>query len=181
MHIFRCVSPLLIATIAVTGCATSIPELPVETPQAEVSQQPSEQKPEQAAQQSDAKALEIVVLHKASFNPFDKNNGKSFKALYNNALYRSELGLHSIETAKPVDFKTSQVLVSSIGEKPSGGYKVSATKAEEFADRVIVTVVQSSPGPSCITTTALTHPFEFVIIPSLKPIEIFERQQTNDC
>ena len=96
-------------------------------------------------------------------------------------LYRSELGRHSLETTKPVDFSVAQVLVSSIGEKPTGGYTVSATDIEEFDDIVVVTVVQTIPGPSCITTQGVTHPFEFIVVPSLKPIEIFERQKVNNC
>ena len=123
----------------------------------------------------------IRVLHKASYNPFDRDNGKSFRALNTLAIYRSELGRHSIETTKPVDFTTSQVLVSSIGAKPTGGYTVSATNIEEFDDNIVVTVVQTIPGPSCITTQGVTHPFEFVVVPSRKPIEIFERQRVNDC
>jgi len=123
----------------------------------------------------------IRVLHKASYNPFDRDNGKSFRALNTLEIYRTELGRHSIETTKPVDFRTSQVLVSSIGAKPTGGYTVSATDIEEFDDNIVVTVVQTIPGPSCITTQGVTHPFEFVVVPSRKPIEIFERQRINQC
>jgi len=123
----------------------------------------------------------IRVLHKASYNPFDRDNGKSFRAINTLEFYRSELSLHSIETAKPVDFRTAQVLASSIGEKPTGGYTVSVTNIEEFEDNVVVTVVQTIPGPACITTQGVTHPFEFVVIPSVKPIEIFERQRINQC
>ena len=123
----------------------------------------------------------IRVLHKASYNPFDRDNGKNFRALNTLELYRSELGRHSIESTKPVDFSSAQVLVSSIGEKPTGGYTVSATDIEEFEDNIVVTVVQTIPGPSCITTQGVTHPFEFVVVPSRKPIEVFERQRVSEC
>lgn len=123
----------------------------------------------------------IRVLHKASYNPFDRDNGKSFRALKSLEIYRSELGRHSVETTKAVDFNTAQVLVSSIGEKPSGGYTVSATDIEEFDDNIVVTVVQTIPGPNCVTTQGATHPFEFIVVPSRKPIEIFERQKIDQC
>lgn len=123
----------------------------------------------------------IEVLHKASYNPFNRDNGKSFRALNTFEIYRSELGRHSIETPKPVDFRSNQVLVSSIGEKPTGGYNVSATDIQEYDNNVVVTVIQTIPGPGCITTQSATHPFEFIVVPSLKPIEIFERQRIDEC
>ena len=125
--------------------------------------------------------LEYDVLHKANFNPFNINTGKSFRALQTLKIYQSELGRHSLETAKPVDFDTAQVLVSSAGEKPTGGYTISVTGMELTADEVIVTVVQTIPGPSCVTTAGKSHPFEFVLIPSKKPIQIFERQKVENC
>ena len=125
--------------------------------------------------------LEYDVLHKANFNPFNINTGKSFRALQTLRIYQSELGRHSLETAKPVDFDTAQVLVSSAGEKPTGGYTISVTGMELTADEVIVTVVQTIPGPSCVTTAGKSHPFEFVLIPSKKPIQIFERQKVENC
>ncbi len=121
------------------------------------------------------------VLHKANYNPFDIDNGKNFRALQTLSIYRSELGRHSIESTKEVDFNTSQVLVSSAGEKPTGGYKIGATDLEELDDKVVVTVVQSVPGPGCETREGRSHPFEFIVVPSRKPIEIFERQIIEDC
>lgn len=121
------------------------------------------------------------ILHKANYNPFERDNGKSFKVLRTSAEYRDELGLHSIETPKPVDFSRYQVLVSSIGAQPTGGYTINVEALEELDDRVIATIIQVNPGPGCITTQAVTYPFEITLIESLKPVEIFERQRTDDC
>jgi len=125
--------------------------------------------------------LKPEILHKANYNPFERDNGKSFKVLRTSAEYRDELGLHSIETPKPVDFARYQVLVSSIGQQPTGGYTINVEKLDELDDRVIATIIQVNPGPGCITTQAITYPFEIILIKSLKPIEIFERQRTDDC
>ena len=197
---------LIAPAIIITGCASSLPELPRELEVEPVVNQPVQSAPsatsappptpptpptppppspssvvtlpETTPEVTDAG---IRVLHKASYNPFDRDNGKSFRALTTMEIYRTELGRHSIETVKPVDFSSSQVLVSSIGEKPTGGYTVSATNIEEFDDIIVVTVVQTIPGPACINTQGATHPFEFVVVPSRKPIEIFERQRINEC
>ena len=125
--------------------------------------------------------LNFTVLHKANYNPLEKDNGKSFKALISEEIYNAELLRHSVETPKSVNFSTSQVLASSAGQRPSGGYTIGVTEIEEIEDRVVATVVQVVPGPGCITTPAVSFPFEFVVVPSRKPIEIFERQRTQDC
>lgn len=125
--------------------------------------------------------LGIQVLHKANYNPFELDNGKNFRTLQSQEVYISELARHSIETPKVVDFNTQQILVSSAGEKPTGGYNISVTKVEDSEDSVVVTVVQSIPGPGCINTPGKTHPFEFVLIPSTKPIQVFERQKVENC
>ncbi len=182
----------LFTTAVVTtliGCTASLPELPIDAPPRLPVEAPAKtvEAPAQAAGNTDgpqtAVAMErgMVVLHKAANNPFDQDTGKSFKALNSLEKYQAELARYSIEATKPVDFTSSQVLVSSIGEKPTGGYEVTASEMEELDDRVVVTVVQSSPGPGCITSQAVTHPFEFVLIPSDKPIEIFERQRVDNC
>ena len=125
--------------------------------------------------------LEYDVLHKANFNPFDINTGKSFRALQTLRIYQSELARHSLESTRPVDFDTSQVLVSSAGEKPTSGHSIAVTKMELTEDQVIVTVVQTIPGPNCVTTEGKSYPFEFVLVPSKKPIQIFERQKVDNC
>ena len=173
---------LAASTITVAGCVANLPEAPVTIGPVGSSSQAgavtgttSEEAPFQAS------VLEFEVLHKANYNPFELDNGKSFKTVQTEADYRAELVRHSIEVTKPVDFATSQVLVSSAGEKPIGGYSVSVTKVEEFEDSVVATVVQTVPGPSCVTTQGITHPYEFVTVPTTKPIEIFERQTVDAC
>lgn len=178
------------AAITIAGCAATLPEPPevLENPigvtlpttsntTAVTGGDPVSQSPVADAPPE----IEIEVLHKANYNPFELDNGKSFRTLQSLEVYRSELGLHSIETPKVVDFSTQQVLASSAGEKPTGGYNISVTKIEDTGDSVVVTVVQSIPGPGCINTEGKTHPFEFVLVPSRKPIQIFERQKVENC
>jgi len=125
--------------------------------------------------------LDYTVLHKANFNPLETDNGKSYRALRSVAIYSNELARHSIETPKQVDFEVSQVLASSSGQRPSGGYSVGVTKLQETEDKVIATVTLVNPGPACITPQFVSFPFEFIVVPSRKPIEIFEQRKTNNC
>lgn len=156
-----------------SGCTSliqNLPELPPE-PEAKITPPDSEL----------ASELEIVVLHKANFNPLDQDHGTSYEVINSVEKYQSRLQLHTIETPKPIDFGQSQILVSSAGEKPTGGYKVSTTSLEEYSDRIVATIVQVIPGPDCVTTPSITHPFEFVHIPSVKPVIISQRQEVEDC
>ena len=157
----------------ISGCALSVKDLP------ELPQEPAAQTtpPESQA----ALALDIVVLHKANYNPFDRDHGTSFEVINSMEKYQSRLQLHTIETPKTIDFNQSQILVSSAGEKPTGGYRVSTSSLEEYPDRIVATIIQIIPGPDCVTTSAVTHPFEFVEIPSVKPVIISQRQEVEDC
>jgi len=166
---------------------SSAPVQPQPTPQSQLSPEPEVQLLPVPQSQTETqnvslpRKLDFTVLHKANYNPLEKDNGKSFKALITAEIYNSELLRHSVETPKSVNFGTSQVLASSAGQRPSGGYTIGVTEIEETEDRVIATVVQVVPGPGCITTPTVSFPYEFVVVPSRKPIEIFERQRTEDC
>lgn|GEM_PF-4693952 len=179
--------PLTVAAALIAGCSVSrLPDAPREVVferQVELPERPENSTPVAVSDTTPTEPvdIEIEVLHKADFNPRGSDVGKSFRALQTPEVYANELARHSVETPKPVDFRSSQVLASSLGEKTTGGYAVSVTKITETNANMVVTVVQSIPGPGCITTQAASHPYEFVVIPSRKPIEIFERQQIDDC
>ena len=185
--------PLTVAAVLIAGCSNSrLPDAPREVVferQVELPERPEnstsvavpDTTPALDTTPAEPVDIEIEVLHKADFNPRGADVGKSFRALQTPEVYANELARHSVETPKPIDFRSSQVLASSLGEKTTGGYAVSVTKITETDENMVVTVVQSIPGPGCITTQAASHPYEFVVIPSRKPIEIFERQQIDDC
>jgi len=187
--LFQTIPAIVLPLLLVTACASRLPELPldqeliVKKPQPKQAVKKTDPLPEATDQSVNqgVNALEIAVLHKAEYNPFERDNGKSFRAINTLESYRAELGRHSIETAKPVDFRSSQILASSVGVKPGGGYKVTVTQLDEYEDRIIATVVQTEPGANCVNTQERTHPFEFVLVPSLKPIEILEKKQALDC
>jgi len=161
---------------------SDLPSLPENnTPPPLISETPAPDAQSATSQAEWPIELDFNVLHKANYNPLETDNGKSYRALRSAAIYSNELARHSIETPKEVDFDDSQVLVSSSGQRPSGGYTIGVTKLEELEDKVIATVTQVNPGPACITPQFVSFPFEFIVVPSRKPIEIFEQQKTNSC
>jgi hypothetical protein len=64
-------------------------------------------------------------------------------------------------------------ILITYGEKPTGGYAVEITGVEEKADRLVVTVKFTEPGPDDMVTQALTYPYDLMVIddPDLPTVE----------
>lgn len=125
--------------------------------------------------------LATTVLHKADYNIDDSQTVKVFKILSTDTDYRTELARHSVEVPKSIDFTQNTVLASTMGTQISGGFVITVIRAEEYAEKVIVTVQLISPGASCVTTQALSNPYEFVVVPTVKPIEFIESEIVSEC
>ena len=74
-------------------------------------------------------------------------------------------GHSPVPAAPAVDFDREVVLVAAMGARSSGGYHIQVTQAAAQADRVVVRVVESSPGRGCITTAAFSEPVDVVKLP----------------
>ncbi len=73
---------------------------------------------------------------------------------------------HGTETPMPsVDFATHEVLAVFDGERTSGGYEVAVEQILDVGTVREVNIVRTAPGASCITTQALTSPFQMVVVP----------------
>lgn len=69
------------------------------------------------------------------------------------------LGSHSPKPPLPsVDFSREMLVVASMGIRSSGGYTVGIDSAFVARDTVFFRVRETSPGPRCGTTAALTSP-----------------------
>jgi len=64
-----------------------------------------------------------------------------------------------------VDFATENVIAVFDGQKSSGGYDVDVTEVVDQGGTRTITIVHTAPGPGCITTDALTSPFQLVVVP----------------
>lgn len=80
-----------------------------------------------------------------------------------------------------VNFSTSQAVLINAGQRNSGGHSVKTRHAHEFSDHIIVQTTLTKPGNGCITTLALTSPFEFIEIQSTKEIIFQQNLVTKDC
>lgn len=81
-----------------------------------------------------------------------------------------------------VDFAKQMVLVAAMGGRPTGGYTISVEQVYAAAERLIVRVLERSPGRSCIVIQVLTAPVTGVLVPrSDAPVEFQEKAETVDC
>lgn len=86
------------------------------------------------------------------------------------------------ESAPEVDFKKNIILLVALGEKTSGGYTIKVNSVIESEDNTIVNILNTSPGKGCMTTEALTYPYQIVQIE--KPnntVKFSEMEKVIDC
>lgn len=82
----------------------------------------------------------------------------------------------------PVDFDSRSVIVSFWGEQRSGGYTVRILAAAAFADRVVVEVERTAPGPGCGTIAALTYPHAMAVVAKVTvPPQFRFTDQVREC
>lgn len=64
-----------------------------------------------------------------------------------------------------VDFERMYVIGVFAGEKPSGGHGIEVSRVTDAGDTRTIAVTLTAPGAGCMTTQALTSPFQFVTVP----------------
>ncbi|MBW3538116.1 protease complex subunit PrcB family protein [Candidatus Parcubacteria bacterium] len=81
-----------------------------------------------------------------------------------------------------VDFKQNMVVAAVMGQKPTAGHSIKVIGITETADKLLVTVRETSPGAGCVTAQALTNPYHLVKTKrSDKPVEFKTDPVTRDC
>ena len=82
-----------------------------------------------------------------------------------------------------VDFSKYIVIGVFMGEKNNGGYSIKVDKISYDDDgNVKVSVIETSPGRNCVTTDAITHPYQLVKIPKTDAKVVFEvKQEVFNC
>lgn len=68
--------------------------------------------------------------------------------------------------AMEVDFVKEALLVVSLGERPTGGYRVDVTGVRRLDRTLILQITARRPGPNEGVTLAATHPFAAAVIPA---------------
>jgi hypothetical protein len=92
----------------------------------------------------------------------------------------SELG---VGDRPDVDFTQNVVVAVATGQRPTGGYEIAVDRVHQENGELTVEVVETAPGPNCMTTPSLTQPVDVVVVPALaaKNWSFVDRKEVRGC
>lgn len=96
------------------------------------------------------------------------------------AAFWSELG---VGDRPSVDFSRDLVIAVAAGQRPSGGHEIAVSRVAESNGELQVEVVETTPGPNCMTTSSLTQPVDVVVVPGVttRSWSFTERKEVRGC
>jgi len=82
-----------------------------------------------------------------------------------------------------VDFTKGMVVAVAAGQRPSGGYEIQVHRVAQQAGELTVEVLETVPGPNCMTSASLTQPVDVVVLPavSIQSWSFLEKQEVRGC
>jgi hypothetical protein len=82
-----------------------------------------------------------------------------------------------------VDFGRNLIIAVASGERSSGGHDIAVQKVSRSGGELRIEVLETSPGPECVTTSALSQPVDVVMIPSagVTGWSFIDRAATHAC
>jgi hypothetical protein len=82
-----------------------------------------------------------------------------------------------------VDFTKDLVLAVAAGQRSTGGYEIEIERVTQTGGALAVEVQETSPGPNCVTTSALTQPVDVVLVPAagVQSWSFTERKEVQGC
>lgn len=82
-----------------------------------------------------------------------------------------------------VDFTQNVVIVAAAGQRSSGGYDLAVDRVTETDGELTIEVVETTPGPNCVTTAVVTRPVDVVVVPAVAPRgwSFLERKEIRAC
>ena len=106
---------------------------------------------------------------------------KQIKIITSQFDYNDELANYTSDTPEEIDFEKGKVLLMDLGQRNTGGYSIGLDSIDVFETHITANVNLSKPGQNCAVTQALTNPFQFVYIPTLREILVKESLMIYQC
>jgi hypothetical protein len=96
------------------------------------------------------------------------------------AQFWAELG---VGDRPAVDFSKDVVIAAAAGQRSSGGYEIMVDRVTQQNGELTAEVVETVPGPNCMTTGSLTQPVDVVVVPGVtaKGWSFVDRKDVRDC
>jgi hypothetical protein len=82
-----------------------------------------------------------------------------------------------------VDFSRDLVIAVASGERSTGGHDIAVQRVTRSDGELRIEVVETAPGPDCMTTAALTQPVDVVLVPAagVTGWSFIDRKTTGAC
>jgi hypothetical protein len=81
-----------------------------------------------------------------------------------------------------IDFDRAVVLALDMGRQASGGYRIAVDSVLRDDGVLTARVVEVEPGAGCVTTQAVTRPYQLVRVPvDDEPVRVERRTLVRDC
>lgn len=82
-----------------------------------------------------------------------------------------------------VNFTSEVVFAVFLGEFGTGGFVAEITRIEATISGLVIHIRETHPGPGCIVTMAITHPYHIVkaSIASMQPVEFVYNLVVHNC
>ena len=96
------------------------------------------------------------------------------------AEFWSELG---VGDRPAVDFTRSVVIAVAAGERPTGGHEIAVANVTRKEGELTIQVLETVPGPNCLSATALSQPVDVVVVEGDKPRSwsFVEQKEVRGC
>ena len=96
------------------------------------------------------------------------------------AAFWSELG---VGDRPAIDFTHNLAVAVSAGQRPTGGYEIAVAGVHEADGELSIQVVETTPGPNCMTTPSLTQPVDVVVVPTVtaRTWSFTEQKEVRGC
>ncbi len=122
---------------------------------------------------------EIVTHGTNTKEPFQN---RDYRTIANDGDYKALMTLIGTDQIPSVNFDTNTLLAVFAGTKNTGGYSTEINLVTESADSIQVEVLEKEPSPDCMTTQAVTSPYQIVkIAKTTKPIRFNTTQKIVNC
>ncbi|HMQ05242.1 MAG TPA: protease complex subunit PrcB family protein [Pyrinomonadaceae bacterium] len=124
--------------------------------------------------------LNHLLLHEGNYSrTFTK---KQTIVITSQEQYAAILAAYTDDDPLQLDFNAGRVLLVDMGPRPTGGFRIEVERVEELRKgSIIVRVKLTRPGRTCLTTQALTNPYQFVYIRSRQELLINEELFFINC
>ena len=95
--------------------------------------------------------------------------------------------LHATSLPQPeiplVDFGEAWIVVAAMGQRPTGGYEIAISDVSRDGGKIVIKVLETTPGSTCFTSQALTAPATAIAVHGARggEVEFIELTESRDC